>query len=698
MKKLFTLFALLAMVLSASAKEVVDIEIDFSKVSEIKFYGWGASNSARERLSLQDGCLHFHSEAATDPTWDCQFHPIGGVAAEEEVVYTLHYKVKGDHNENISALGFGQTPYGQFPITTEWVEGTFEYTCAAGGGGDILMQCGGYVGDFDIAYLKITHDEQESATPTEWKENLVNGDAEGEFGEIACVQSKIFDTDEEKRQEIFPSEIIDEGGNKVFVTHSKAVNPPLLWAEDGEQWGTQHSAGDPMPDNAWQNQMWIVFPRAMKDGEVYTLKFKYKASKAAKVSTQTHNLPGAYLGGGQVGELSFTTSWQTFEKKITAASEQSIAFNLGQEFYDQDIDFYLDDVSMQTMVLEEGYFVAGINNGDPLAKYDYQNAIKFEYDEDEDAMKAVIGTMGDKSSWVNEVMVSTVRGDDKQFQVNTLKLPKMPTNDPEDWGKYTSVSKSKIKLPAAGVWQILIDEAFTQMNFIKLEGEEDKEPVEIKANPNEIVIKTVERDWLPSKKDADGNETGEPQDGEEGIGTGQPWDNQFFLIANRDLAVGEEVFVAFDYMATAPATVGTQNSRNAGNYLHWAGLGNIEFTTEWKHFENTITIPKETADNGPQNSWTFNLSNAKAANEFHIKNIIFCNADKDETFIDMVEENPDNFQAKVGANTAPMATVGIKEIKTNKVTTNAIYNLAGQRVSKDYKGIAIKNGVKYIVK
>lgn len=671
MKKLFTLFALLAMVLSASAKEVVDIEIDFSKVSEIKFYGWGASNSARERLSLQDGCLHFHSEAATDPTWDCQFHPIGGVAAEEEVVYTLHYKVKGDHNENISALGFGQTPYGQFPITTEWVEGTFEYTCAPGGGGDILMQCGGYVGDFDIAYLKITHEEQESGNITEWKENLVNGDAEGEFGEIACVQSKIFDTDEEKRQEIFPSEIIDEGGNKVFVTHSKAVNPPLLWEEDGEQWGTQHSAGDPKPDNAWQNQMWITFPRAMKDGEVYMLSFKYKASKAVKVSTQTHNLPGSYLGGGQVGELSFTTGWQTFEKKITAAGEQSIAFNLGQEIYDEDIDFYLDDISMQTMVLEEGYFVAGINNGDALAKYDYQNAIKFEYDEDEEAYKAVIGTKGDETSWVNEVMISTVRGDDKQFQVNTIKLEKgKPKNDPESWVTYVPSSKAKLQLPAAGVWQIMIAEDDSQINFIKLEGESDKEPQTIVPNPTEVIVNATEK------------------------GEGNPWDNQFFILGNRTLQVGETVIVEFEYKAEKEAPIGSQSTKGLGEYLGGA-WDPFTATPEYQKFTQTKKVEKE-----GQNSFTFNLSEFADANTYYFKNIVFCNEDRDESLIDMVGTTSLYVKEGAGTTAYEFGTENPNAINnvTVKATSNATYNLAGQRVSKEYKGIAIKNGQKFIVK
>jgi hypothetical protein len=42
---------------------------------------------------------------------------------------------------------------------------------------------------------------------------------------------------------------------------------------------------------------------------------------------------------------------------------------------------------------------------------------------------------------------------------------------------------------------------------------------------------------------------------------------------------------------------------------------------------------------------------------------------------------------------------GIESIKTTaKVYDDAIYNLAGQKVGKDYKGIVIKNGKKMIQK
>jgi hypothetical protein len=249
MKKLFTLLVLLTCFLGANAKEIVDAEVDFSKytdISEVKWAGWGASQSALARLSIKDGCLHFESTEATDPSWDCQFHPIGITGdAEVGVIYTLHFKVKGSVEKNISALGFGLTPYGQFPITTEWVEGTYDYE-ASGTSGAILFQCGDYVGSWDIAYLKITHEGVEEQ-PAQWSNLLTNGNAEGEYGSVACAYAKEFVAGAETQPTPYAATIIadpDDASNKVFVVHAKEVNPPLTWDSDGEQWGQQHSAGD----------------------------------------------------------------------------------------------------------------------------------------------------------------------------------------------------------------------------------------------------------------------------------------------------------------------------------------------------------------------------------------------------------------------------------------------------------------------
>ena len=57
MKKVFTLLALLTCFLGAKAVEIVDAQVDFSQyndISEWNFpYGWGGSESAKARLSMQ---------------------------------------------------------------------------------------------------------------------------------------------------------------------------------------------------------------------------------------------------------------------------------------------------------------------------------------------------------------------------------------------------------------------------------------------------------------------------------------------------------------------------------------------------------------------------------------------------------------------------------------------------------------------
>lgn len=702
MKKLFTLVALLAMFLGAKAETIVDAEVNFSDytdISQVPRFSWGGAQQAWDRLSIQDGCLHWVSTEVPlndkdEPTsWLAQWFPIGGVDAEVGVTYTLHYKIKGDHDENISALGFGQTPYGQLPITTEWVDGTFDYECTEANG-NILMQAGNYVGTFDIAYLKITH-EGKREKPAEWIELLTNGDAEKSWEELGLADIAFDD--------------MENNMNVCFWSKEKGVNdhnphPAEIVAlpEGGHAFICRATLADTEGDpSAWDNQIWIQAPRTWKAGEQYKLSFRYKASEPVVTNTQVHHQkPSDYLWYIGVGDVSFTTEWQNFEQVVSVSADQSgmwsIAFNLNPNVKTP-VDFYIDDISWSEMKLDHGYFIAATNTESGLVDYDYENATELVYDEDFEAYVGTVGTAGKPDTYVNEVMISTVRGNDKQFKANTIRA-KAAIKD-QEYIDIEEGASAKIKLPSQGVWNVYLDMDNKVVAFEWLEGDEPEDPIDIVPNENEIVIKTVDREMTLDEAVAAGlvadKETA--TDEEKALYSGQPWDNQFFLIGDRDLEVGEEVFVAFDYMSTTPATVGTQNSRGAGNYLHWAGLGNIEFTTEWKHFETTVKIPGETAANGPQNSWTFNLANDKNANEFHIKNIIFCTADKTETLIDMVKENENNFQMKIGANTAPVPT-GIKEIKTNKVTTNAMYNLAGQRVSKDYKGIAIKNGVKYIVK
>ena len=701
MKKLFTLVALLACFLGAKAVEVVDAEMDFSKysdISEVKFASWGGSESARARLSIKDGCLHFHSEEATDPSWDCQFFPIGGVNAEIGVTYTLHFKVKGTVAQNVSMLGFGQTPYGQFPITTDWVEGTVDYE-AASSDGNILMQCGDYVGDWDIAYLKITHEQAKEDRPVVWLEQLTNGDAEtpwGELGEVAyndqennfkvCAwgKEKGHNLDDNGAWNPFPATIEAEAGNEsnhVFVVHGQVAD----------------TEGDP---SAWDNQFWIQAPNAkvFKVGAQFKLSFRYKASEAATTNTQFHHQnPSDYVFYQAIGDINFTTEWQTYEGIVTvpdaATDAWSIAFNLNPQNKNA-VDFYFDDISLSMMQLDEGWFVAS-SNAETGISYDYDNAIEFT-DFGDGLVAATVGEEGKKDTWVNELQISTIRGHRGSFLGSTIKPDRTPDGTEEDWMNFVPGSNYKIKLPAAGVWTIIIDPEGQQIVFVQVEGDEIKvkEPIDVKPNPTEVIVKGQERDDL-----ADGtNQDGTIKINEEEGGTGQPWDNQFFIVANRPLAEGEVTVVSFKYKASvAGATSGTQLHGDPGAYMHWNAIGSFNFTEEYQDFEKTLTIPKE-ADG--MKSIAFNMAEIKGACDYYIKDIVWKLEDNTETLINM--EGSDNFYVKEGAGTTPYIfgtdPSGISSVTKANNGSAAMYNLSGQRVGADYKGIVVKNGKKYVVK
>ena len=686
MKKLFTLVALLACFLGAKAVEVVDAEVDFSKYSDISEWNfpnsWGGSESAKARLSIQDGCLHFHSEEATDPSWDCQFFPIGGVNAEIGVTYTLHFKIKGSVAQNCSMLGFGQTPYGQFAITTDWVEGTVDYE-AASADGNILMQCGDYVGDWDIAYLKITHEQAKETRPVEWIELLDNGDAEKPWEDpnvrfddqennykiCAWSKEKGRNMNENGGWDPFPADIEEVDGSHVFVCHGKVAD----------------SEGDP---SAWDNQFWIQSTRRMLPGEQVKVHFRYKASQNAKTNTQIHHQnPSDYMHYVGIGDINFTTEWQEFDQTVSWPSggdDQgwSIAFNLNPEVKDA-VNFYFDDLSICEMKLDHGYFVASSNAATGI-EYDYDNAIEFT-DAGDGLLMATVGTEGKPDTWVSELQISTIRGHRGSFLGATIKPDRTPDGTEDDWMNYVAGSNYKIKLPAAGVWTIYIAPKDMQIVFVKVEGEENKAPIEVTPNPTVVVVKGQER---AEKKAGD--------DDDDPTHTGNDWDNQFFIKANRALKAGEVTVVEFDYSSSIAATSGTQcHGETPGAYMHWSCIGSFNFTPEEQHFSTTFTVPAE-ADG----MWciAFNMAEIKEACDYTIKNIIWKLEDNTESLINMT--GAENFYVKEGAGTSPyiFGTDGISSVVKSNTVNAASYNLAGQRVSGDYKGIVVKNGRKYVVK
>ncbi len=590
--------------------------------------------------------------------------------------------------------------------------------------------------------------QKEGAVVKEYDEHLTNGDAEqawpawsleetdgvninwrgdrtGEICAWALTMGRNNDSGTREgetepldgRARPYPADIEAEAGNEsnhVFAVHVTEIAP----IDDKDE------KTDDAASIAWSNQFWIQSPKAWKQDEKVKIKFRYKASKVCKTETQIHlQHPSDYKHYQAVGDVSFTTAWQTFEKELVFDKDQatgwSLCFNLNSDEANgrtAPIDFYFDDLQWLTPKLEEGYFVAGINPNDDSSEYDYDNAIKFEQDpENEDNVVATIGKVGDAKSYVSEIMISTVRGDDDYFMDATLTVDGTIVNDPDEWVYASKYSLTKLTLPGLGVWKIWIDDksepGSISMAFELIEGTE-KEPDDIVTNASAIVVNGAAREdlideWnndkqeLTVREDADNN-TAEGSNGVGGEGhNGQTWDNQFFIVANRTLAKGEVTHLKFSYKANKAAKTSTQCHVAPGAYKFWSAIGDVNFTEEWQDFNQDFTVPND-AD-GMQ-SIAFNMAEIKEACDYEIKDVQWyvkdASLEAGKTWENLINETgTDNFKIKVGAGTSIVdyGTDGISTVTSKKSLGSAvIYNLAGQRVSNSFKGIVVKDGKKYV--
>ena len=738
MKKLFTLLAFLACFMGAKADLVEVYSIDYSKNTGFPFYVMGyvpewfdgvmtdfgamykyvevkddAEETSDVIVKTQGGVEYYKIELA-EPGWH-QYFIADGIQTEIDGHYIVKALVKASEACNINVnMGWGWGEGQQagtsvaIPAADDFQEVEWEYTGINGSSCNLVAQPGTVTATIEWKSLVVYQDKKESR-PVVWQEWLTDdgqpiipgvdhenkwmGDAETPWGDRANVkfndQSQnylICAWSKEKGRNMnddggwdpFPADIEEVDGSHVFVCHGQPAT----------------TEGDP---SAWDNQFWIQSPKAWKSGTVVKVHFRYKASQdVSSTDTQIHHQnPSDYLIWHAIGNIHFTEEWQEFDGTMTIADDMnegwSIAFNLNTVVKDA-VTFYFDDLQWQTMVLDEGHFVAGANTLTGL-EYDCDNAIEFTPDpEDPELLVATVGEKDKPETWVNQVMISTVRGNDASFKSNTIKPSGTIEDDADTWLDYSPSSNAKLILPGEGVWQITLAPEFDeetgeekggQINFVMIQGR-SIEPIEIVPNPTVVVINALEREPTSTEQPAD-EEAGIP------AGTGQPWDNQFWIMTNRTLSSGEEVTVEFDYVATQDAKVSTQCHSTPGNYLHWSAIGDVNFTTEEDHFSNTFTVASE-ANN--MQSIAFNLSEIKEANTYTLKNFIFKLSDGTESLIDM--EGSKNFWVKLLGGSPEQ--VGIHSVVVNNPVSTATYNLAGQRVSKDYKGIVVKNGKKVLNK
>lgn len=721
MKKLFTLVALLAVFMGAKAVNWDEVKkIDYKGLTDFPYYIMGYAPDIVNGIMVDDPVPYrklwrgnendfpgedacegqvtinggsFYLQKLESNPWR-QYFVADGVATDVGTNYKVVARVKSSQDCTVHVnMGDWSKALGAdvlFPASDDFQDVEWTYDEIPVSSCFIIAQPG--VTDAVIEWESITVYKQrkEGGRPQVWLQDITNGDAEKSWVEmqlddvqyndntknfLVCAWSKerLRNMNEEGTGwNPFPSDIeVDpkDPNNHVYVCHGQ----PAITEGDAA---------------AWDNQFWIQSPKMLKVGSQFKLHFRYKASEAATTNTQFHHQnPSDYVFYQAIGDINFTTEWQEYDGVVTvpeqATDAWSIAFNLNPQNKNA-VNFYFDDLSLSLMKLDEGYFVASSNTATGI-EYDFDNATEFTVDDD--LIVATVGTKGKQDTWVNEVMISTVRGNDRAFKSSTLKPTGTVVNDPDTWLDYTEGSNAKIKLPAAGVWTISIDTEGKQMNFVKLEGEKDQEPLDIKPNTSVVVVHGQERDDL-ADTDTEVRE-------EEG-GTGQPWDNQFFILANRTLEAGEVTVLEFDYQSTIEAKTTTQCHGAPGAYMHWNCIGDVNFTPEMTHFRTTFTVPSEA--NGMQ-SIAFNMAEIKAACDYTITNVVWKLEDNTETLIN--ETGVENFIVKEGAGTEPHVYVdptGINNAVVGNTVSTAAYNLAGQRVSNSYKGIVVKNGKKFIVK
>ena len=753
MKKVFTLLALLTCFLGANAQggkwEQV-YSIDYSTHTGFPFFvmgyvpefdnGYMTDFGAAYRYATQEeldgdgdakwkdgetsvgtvkteGGTEYQKVTGANPYWH-QYFIADGIPTTIDGKYKVVAKVKASAACSINVnMGWGWGGGQQagtsvaIPEGSDFQEVEWQYEGIGGSSCNLVAQPGTVTETIEWLSVTVYEWKKEGTRPQIWLQDIENGDAEKSWADLGLADVKFDDMDnnykicawgKERMVNVnadggwdpFPATIEAEEGNPsnhVFVVHGKAATT------DGDA-------------AAWDNQFWIQSKHAWKSGTKLKIKFRYKASKDVKVATQTHKQkPSDYLIWHFIGDIDFTTEWKTYEGTVTMADDMadgwSIAFQLNQNDKDP-IDFYFDDLSWEYLQLDDGFFVSGIDtNTNPKFEYnDLDNAIQFEEGESADGtpcLIAVVGEKGNSATYVDQLMISTTRGDDAAYKGATLKPAGKVKNDPDDWQEYTASSNARLDLPGLGVWKIYLDTEYKSIAFEMLEGTmyEEPDPIDIVTNTTENVVNGQERDWKPAKDD------GNPQDGEEGVGTGQPWDNQFFILANREIKTGETVTLKFKYKSSVDAKTTTQLHGEPGAYIYWNAIGDVNFTTDWQDFEKTWEIPH--GDNNAEISFksiAFNMAEIKGACNYEIKDVQWYVSDaaleaEGKTMENLIDAEGDaNFYVKEGAGTAPYVVSGISAVVNEGKANGAIYNLAGQRVSKDYKGIVIKNGAKYIAK
>lgn len=152
------------------------------------------------------------------------------------------------------------------------------------------------------------------------------------------------------------------------------------------------------------------------------------------------------------------------------------------------------------------------------------------------------------------------------------------------------------------------------------------------------------------------------------------WDTQVWFVYPDDVWDGDVLHISFDYKASkAPSSQpSVQIHGDPGSYSYWQSGVSCTFGTEWKRFSAVVNVTEEMLGSNGYRSLAFNLSTDRNNEITYYFDNIVVDLESDET--------------------------GISGVKVIDNSDAPMFNLAGQQVGKDFKGVVIQNGKKFIQK
>ena len=730
MKKLLTLFAMSLFAVGMSAQRWVPIvqNSDMEGTENANFVA-KESNGPTEPAAIIDGIgvdgsrgVQVVSAPGAGQDWDTQFWIVFDEPLYEGDVINVSFDYKATTAVSVGPQAHGQpgdyhdwTVFGwgkDANFDTEWK--TYEGTCTVGAG---MANNGNGGGFLSIAFNLSTVRDAEvtyyfdniyvtKMIPKEiqWTSNLIpNGDCEAD-ADFGFIKTDFWRDEHEGnvfsfvgREPGMPEDPCIENGVGVDGTRGVAV----------------HSVADAV--NEYDTQFFITSTHKFQEGEHVIIKFDYKSDDETKVTVQWHALPGDYIdwqGPGESGNgINFTSQWQHYEKEIVISSAasgggtcQTLAFNLNENktlattFYFDNIEMYIDR--------------------------------DFASDEDWTLIEKVIaGPPAPQATW-------TVAGNFLANQWN----PEDATNDMtlgED-GSYTLVVKD-VTLEKGANYEFKVvkdhawDEAYPSENYVFNVDETAIYTVTITFNAETQAInvtteKTGDVTVIPEATwTVAGNFLGSSWNPED-ASNDMTLEGDLYTLVKTDVTLEKGTSYEFKVVKDHAWTV-AYPSNNYTFTVDETGIYTVTVTFNAETQEINVTTVK-TGEAGPVehtysvmgtlggDSWT--VDNDMTKGDDGIFTITFDNvAAGNYEFKVRVDHDwsvsypGSNYQLTVDqdgskvvitfneetkeVNATVTAPTGIANIKA-EAAQGKLYNVAGQKVSANYKGIVIVNGKKVLMK